>query len=96
MTYTASYRRILHRMGYYEYQQGLIYHHMNQEGWKAHHDHCRNFIIKAIDLFAPKKISILGSGWLMDLPLNEMSQKADDICLIDIVHPPEVKSQTSG
>jgi hypothetical protein len=95
MTHSPSYRRILHRMGYYDYQQGLIYHHMNQEGWKAHHDHCRDFIIKAIDLFAPEKISILGSGWLMDLPLKEMSQKADDICLIDIVHPPEVKNQTS-
>jgi hypothetical protein len=96
MPHTPSYRRILHRMGYYNYQQGLIYRHLNQHsGWDSHLEHCRNFILKAIDIIKPVRITVLGSGWLMELPLAEMAEKAEKICLVDIVHPPEVISQTS-
>jgi hypothetical protein len=83
-------------MGYYNYQQGLIYRHLNQNsGWDSHLRHCRNFILKALDLIKPVRITVLGSGWLMELPLAEMAEKAEKICLIDIVHPPQVISQTS-
>jgi hypothetical protein len=97
MTHDASYRRILHKMGYYNYQQGLIYKHIDQEGgWNSHLRKCRNFIIKSLDFYKPSKITVLGSGWLLDLPLMEMVEKTDSIDLIDIVHPPEVISQISG
>jgi hypothetical protein len=96
MPHSPSYRRILHRMGYYNYQQGLIYRHLNQDsGWDSHLEHCRNFILRGIDLAKPVKITVLGSGWLMELPLAEMAEKAEKICLVDIVHPPEVVSQTA-
>jgi hypothetical protein len=84
-------------MGYYDYQSGLIFRHMNQEGgWDEHCRRCRNFILKALELFSPEKISILGSGWLLELPLAEMAEKAKKICLIDIVHPPEVIKQSAA
>jgi hypothetical protein len=84
-------------MGYYNYQHGLIYRHLNQQsGWDSHLDHCREFIIKAIDLQKPSKITVLGSGWLMELPLAEMAERTEKIVLIDIVHPPEVYEQTAG
>jgi hypothetical protein len=84
-------------MKYYDYQQGLIQHHLNQEGgWDSHLEHCRNFILKALYLYKPHKITVLGSGWLLDLPLSEMIEIADKVCLIDIVHPPEVISQVAG
>ena len=97
MTHDASYRRILHRMGYYNYQQGLIYKHLNQEGgWNSHLQNCRNFILKSLDFYKPRKITVLGSGWLLDLPLKEMIDVTDEICLVDIVHPPEVINQVAG
>jgi phenylpyruvate tautomerase PptA (4-oxalocrotonate tautomerase family) len=97
MTYDPSYRRILHKMGYYEYQRGLIYHHLNQEGgWNSHQQHCRDFILKAIDHYRPVKITVLGSGWLLDLPLAEMAEKTGKVVLADIIHPPEVIRQTAG
>jgi hypothetical protein len=83
-------------MGYYDYQNGLIFRHMNQEGgWDGHCRRCRNFILKAIKLYKPEKISILGSGWLLELPLAEMAESVENICLIDIVHPPEVTIQSA-
>ncbi len=81
-------------MGYYNYQRGLIYHHIHEEGgWDDHLKQCRSFILRAIDLFKPGKVSVLGSGWLLDLPLKEMLKKTKTVSLLDIVHPPEVVQQ---
>jgi len=94
MTYNPSYRRILHKMGYYNYQQGLIYRHLNQEGgWKSHLQNCRRFILKALEIHKPVRVTVLGSGWLLDLPLKEITEVCENVCLIDIVHPPEVIDQ---
>ena len=97
MTLSPAYRRILHKMGYYNYQQGLIYRHLNQgKGWIRHEENCRNFIIKALDFYKPEKVTVYGSGWLLDLPVAEMAERVDRIALVDIIHPPEVITQTAG
>jgi len=97
MTHSISYRRLLNKMGYYNYQNGLIYRHLNQEGgWDNHHERCRSFIIKAMDFYKPEKVTVLGSGWLLELPLAELIEKTERVCLVDIVHPPEVISQAGG
>lgn len=96
MGQNESYRRILTRLGYYNYQQGLIYRHMKQGSkWSTHLDNCRSFILKALDHYNTKKLTVLGSGWLLDLPLAEILEKAEHVTLVDIVHPPEVISQVS-
>lgn len=97
MAYSDKYKHILARMGYYDYQLGLIHRHINQEGgWDSHLEHCRNFILKAVNYYKPSKVTILGSGWLLDLPLAEMSEISQEIVLIDIVHPPEVIAQAGS
>lgn len=84
-------------MGYYNYQQGLIYRHLEQAGgWNSHLQNCRNFILKAVSQEKPRKITVLGSGWLLDLPLKEITEYAEDVRLIDIVHPPEVRAQAGA
>jgi hypothetical protein len=94
MAYSDKYKHILGSMGYYDYQLGLIHRHLNQAGgWDSHLENCRNFILKAVKYYNPSKISILGSGWLLDLPLAELSEMTQEIILIDIVHPPEVREQ---
>jgi hypothetical protein len=81
-------------MGYYDYQSGLIYRHLNQgSGWDSHLEHCRNYIMRAIDIHRPDKVTVLGSGWLLELPVTEIIEKTGKVSLIDIVHPPEVISQ---
>ena len=97
MTRTESYKRILGRLGYYEYQQGLIHRHLNQEDdWNSHLDKCRSFILKATDSSRPGKVTVMGSGWLLDLPLAELLDSVSAVTLIDIIHPPEVISQTAA
>jgi hypothetical protein len=97
MTHDQTYRRILNRMGYYNYQNGLIYRFMRQgENWNKHLEHCRNFISGALELIKPERVTVLGSGWLMELPMDEMIERNMEICLIDIIHPPDVIKQTKG
>lgn len=83
-------------MGYYNYQQGLIFRHLNQEGgWDNHLRHCRNFILKALDFYNPAVVTVLGTGWLLDVPLKEMTERTELINLVDVVHPPEVRKQVA-
>jgi hypothetical protein len=85
---------MLGRMGYYNYQAGMIHHHIREEGgWEDHLRHCRDFILKAIDMFKPEKVTVLGSGWLLDLPFAEIAESTAKVCLIDIIHPPDVITQ---
>jgi len=96
MRHSNSYKRLLNKLGYYDYQSRLIYRHLNQEGgWESHNEKCRNFILKALDLYKPEKVTVLGSGWLLELPLAELAERADKVYLVDIVHPPDVVSQTA-
>jgi hypothetical protein len=95
VTSGTEYRRILSKMGYYNYQSELIYRHLDQEGgWDEHNEHCRSLILKALDLYKPEKVTVLGSGWLLDLPVAEMVERTGMIYLVDIVHPPDVINQT--
>jgi hypothetical protein len=97
MTHSETYKRILNRMGYYNYQQGLIYRHLNQEGgWDNHLENCRKFILKALDYYKPDKVTVLGSGWLLEVPLAEMLETTGEIVLVDIIHPPEVIQQAGN
>ena len=97
MVFDESYKRFLNRLGYYSYQHGFIVRHINQEtGWNSHLEKCRNFIIKALEFYKPGKVTVLGSGWLLELPLAEMLEKVKRVCLIDIIHPPEVVKQVSN
>jgi hypothetical protein len=94
MTYPDQYRIMLAKMGYYDYQNGLINNHLQQEGrWDSHLENCRGRILEEIDRLMPDIVTVFGSGWLLDLPLAEMLERSCKINLVDIVHPPEVASQ---
>jgi len=97
VAHDESYRNIINKFGYPRYQWGLITHHSEQgEGWDTHLAHCRQFILKAIDFYKPEKVTVLGSGWLLDVPVAEMLERNLKVTLIDIIHPPEVKKQLGG
>jgi hypothetical protein len=70
---------------------------MNQgSGWENHLENSRRFIMKSLDIYNPEKITVLGSGWLLDFPLAELAERTKKICLVDIVHPPDVIRQAGS
>jgi hypothetical protein len=88
---------MLTRMGYYNYQNGMIFHHVRQSaGWEHHQGQCRSLILKALDLYKPEKVTVLGSGWLLELPLAELIERTGSVCLTDIIHPPDVVCQLAN
>lgn len=63
-----------------------------QEPWQQHIDNTRRFIVESARKAAShKSVAVLGSGWLLDVPVDELSQMFDDVYLVDIVHPEPVK-----
>jgi hypothetical protein len=96
MSKNTSFRRVIAKMGYYSYQGGLIYNHVDQDGgWDEHLYRCRRYILNILGKYKPNRVTVIGSGWLLELPIAEMVESIPEICLIDIVHPPEVYKQLS-
>lgn len=83
--------KILKRMGYFRDQSGIMNRYLRESiQWKGHLDKTREVILKWIHKILPEKIIVLGSGWLLDFPLDEAWQICRKIELIDINHPAQV------
>jgi hypothetical protein len=80
-------------MKYISDQQGIIERYIEEpEGWKQHLENTRSFINDCVKKYYPKSVVIMGSGWLLDVPLNELISICERIYLADIWHPRQVRS----
>lgn len=62
--------------------------------WSPHLERSRRFVLDAADgLERRRKVTVLGSGLLLDVPLAELAEKFDEVMLIDIVQMPAVRRQ---
>ncbi|HNX66423.1 MAG TPA: hypothetical protein PKH02_06035 [Bacteroidales bacterium] len=85
---------VLHRMGYYDDQDGIMRRYKAEEpSWESHLQKSRELIIKAIDIFNPSTITVLGSGWLLDLPVEKMTMNKRSINLVDILLPEQIENR---
>jgi hypothetical protein len=82
---------ILRRMGFKSDNRGIINRFIQESNaWEEHLQHSRNFILKAIAGKTINNLAVYGSGWCLDLPLDELAGMAGSIQLYDLVHPPQV------
>ena len=92
MMKSVSTRRILKRMAYLADQEGIIRRYLREHGgWDEHLLKCREFIIDRVRMRSVTDVTILGSGWLLDVPLEELSELCNSITLIDINHPRQIR-----
>jgi hypothetical protein len=78
-------------MGYGENCRGIMDRFIRTNGaWEDHRQHTRHFILQAVAGKKIEKLAVYGSGWLLDLPLDELSDIAGSVSLVDLVHPPQV------
>src|SRR5210317_1415141 len=90
-------KRILRKMGYLADQQGIIDRYLRERGgWDSHLLKCREYILDKVNKLAISDITILGSGWLLDVPLEELSGLCNKITLIDIHHPRQVRKRAES
>jgi len=82
---------MLYRMGYFSNQSGIMRRYLREEGaWETHLNKTANSILSAISREKPKFVAVLGSGWLLDIPMQEMLQQGILVKLVDIVHPTRI------
>lgn len=62
------------------------------EAWRPHLENTKAFILEsAAAARGHRSAVVLGSGMLLDVPLSELSQRFEQVILVDILHLPWVK-----
>lgn len=85
-------KNILRKFGFQHDQQGIINRYLREtEGWNVHLNNCKNFILRASESKTKGTAVILGSGWLLDVPVEKLSKNFERVILVDIVHPRQVE-----
>lgn len=68
------------------------------EGWNQHLERCRSFIsgcfIPCPAANSEKEVlAVLGSGWLLDVPLEDLQKRFGTIVLADLHHPVQIRKK---
>ena len=86
--------RILKKLGYIADQKGIINRFLREgTNWNEHLVKTRETIIDFCRKQNNETLVILGSGWLLDVPLEEILKVFREIILVDIFHPPQVRKK---
>lgn len=84
-------KRILKKFGFKNDQQGIMNRYIRESGgWEKHIINTKEFILQSAKLKNKTNCIILGSGWLLDVPINELSKLFDKVTLVDIIHPSQI------
>ena len=83
--------RILRRMNFISDQSGILNRYINEsENWNPHLENTKKYIVDFIERNGFKTLTILGSGWLLDLPVEYLARHTQKVYLYDIYHPPQI------
>jgi len=64
--------------------------------WEPHHRQCRELIRRAADLCPfRRRVIVLGSGLLEDIPLDYLHRQFEEVVLVDVIHLKEVRQQVA-
>ncbi|MDA7915859.1 hypothetical protein N9B94_01340 [Verrucomicrobia bacterium] len=67
-------------------------HSRQQRSWQPHLDQSKKFIMDvAVQCSGKETVVILGSGPLLDVPLEQLATTFEQVYLVDIIHLPEVR-----
>jgi hypothetical protein len=84
--------KILRKMNYLSDQRGIIKRYINEkQGWDIHLTNTKKYITDYLKDKMCNSVAILGSGWLLDVPLEYLVNTLDKIILVDINHPHQIK-----
>lgn len=89
-----EHKRMLKRMKFISDQEGIMTRYLREkENWSPHIQQCKEFISGSFKDLSLKSVAVLGSGWLLDLPLEHLSARFEEVLLVDIHHPPQVRKK---
>ena len=80
-------------MKYISDQEGIFERYLEEhEGWQEHIRNSREFIMECVRKNKPQSVVVMGSGWLLDVPLKELAVECKQVYLADIWHPRQVRA----
>jgi hypothetical protein len=83
--------RVFRRMGFVADQRGIMRRYSREkDGWDPHLNRSRDYIRRSIAGATGGRVAVLGSGWLLDVPLEDLLAQFDSVHLYDIVHPVQI------
>jgi hypothetical protein len=59
--------------------------------WQSHIEECHKLIREQLEAVKPKSVLVIGSGLLLEIPIDDLLKKTGKIYLVDLVHAPEVR-----
>jgi hypothetical protein len=84
-------KRIIRKMGYSFDQDGIMRRYINErDNWQEHLNNSKDFIKQVVIKKSVQNIAILGSGWLLDVPYEFLSEHCHNVYFYDIRHPKPV------
>jgi hypothetical protein len=85
-------------IGYKADQLGIMNRYTREKNnWTQHLKNSSDYIIRFCDqLPSNSNIAVLGSGWLLDVPIEYLYSKFKLVYLIDMLHPAQVQHKLSG
>lgn len=84
-------KKIYQKLGYSIDQEGILTRFLREgEAWKLHLENTKQWIRNAYATKNYESIAIFGSGWLLDIPIDDIIQDFSQIYLFDIIHPLQI------
>lgn len=75
-------------------QEGIMKRYLREkDNWTSHLDNTKQFILHAFEESNPKTVAILGSGWLLDLPIEKVAERFKKVVLVDVYHPAQIRKK---
>jgi hypothetical protein len=90
-------RQIIRRMGFVRDQEGIMNRYIRESAnWTTHLEKTRNFISGSFSRTDAETVAVLGSGWLLDVPLDHLIDRFNHVYLVDIHHPAQIRKKTAA
>lgn len=87
----------IRRMGFIKDQEGIMNRYLRESSqWKNHLERTRSFISTSFAQTEAETVAVLGSGWLLDVPLDHLLERFRRVYLVDIHHPIQIRKLTEG
>jgi hypothetical protein len=79
-------------MSYFRDQEGIINRYLRErESWGEHLGYTKSFIASSFQDLEADTVAVLGSGWLLDVPMDHLLSRFKRIILADIAHPRQIR-----
>ena len=78
-------------MKYLSDQKGIMNRYLAEgENWEPHLQNTSDFIVQCLGEKHRGSVAVLGSGWLLDLPLEFIAGTGKEVFLFDVFHAPQI------